>query len=279
MFSIQSALKEAKEALAPTSDSPHLDAEVLLCYVVGKNRAYLKTWPERQLTERQQQQFLDLIHQRQRGFPVAYLIGRREFWSREFWVTPDVLIPRPETELLVELALNLIPENESLQIADLGTGSGIIALTLAAERPAIQVTATDASATALQVAQQNARQLNVANVQFVKSDWFKQLDGAVFDAVISNPPYIAAGDPHLQQGDLRFEPPQALASGEQGMKDINAIAETARNHLKAAGHLLIEHGFDQQAQVQAVFNRYHYRNVRTFTDLAGLPRVTGGEWR
>lgn len=277
MPSIHSALRKASKQLKHTSDSPVLDAEVLLCVVLQQARSHLKAWPEKQLTTEQWAAFQSLLNKRQAGFPVAYLTGKREFWSREFKVTPDVLIPRPETELLIELALSIIPQNKPLQIADLGTGSGAIAITLAAERPAINVTATDVSTAALQVAQQNARQLNVTNIRFVKSHWFDQLAGALFDIVLSNPPYIAAGDPHLRQGDLRFEPAQALISGPHGLKDVTSITDTARYHLKPGGHLLVEHGFDQQQQVQSVFKQFHYQNIFTHADLSGLPRATEGQ--
>ncbi len=276
-MAIHSVIRNAASQLKASSDSPLLDAEVLLCFVLQKKRVYLKTWPERALTPEQANQFQSLVKKRRHGLPVAYLTGRREFWSREFLVTRDVLIPRPETELLIEVSLELIPPDQHLKLADLGTGSGIIAITLAAERPGLEVTATDLSPLALALARKNARQLNISNIQFHQSHWFDDLEESNFDFVVSNPPYIAKDDPHLQQGDLRFEPNSALISESQGLGCIETIANTARNHLLPGGYLLVEHGYDQQEQARKIFQQYQYTNLQTHIDLSGQPRVTLGQ--
>lgn len=275
---IQSLLEEASKTLAPVSESPWLDAEVLLCYCLDKPRSYLRAWPEKIPDAQQLAHYRDYIGKRQQGMPVAYLIGSREFWSREFQVSPDVLIPRPDTELLIELCLELIPEDQPYKLIDLGTGSGIIAVTLAAERPRAQVIACDLSEAALKIAQSNAKQHHANNIRFSQSNWFNAINDADFDLVVSNPPYIAADDPHLQQGDIRHEPDGALIAQEQGLQDIRILAEQAKLHLKPGGHLFVEHGYNQQHAVQDIFKANHYQNVATHTDLAGNPRVTSGQW-
>lgn len=276
--SIQSLLDRAVTLLSGVSESARLDAEVLLRYCLGKPRSFLRAWPERQLSSAQTSQFWDLLEQRRQGQPIAYLTGEREFWSRTFHVNPDVLIPRPDSELLIELSLSLVPEGQACKIIDLGTGSGILAITLAAERPLAEVMATDNSAAALKIARQNAEQLGVGNVRFLASHWFDAVADSNFDLVISNPPYIAEDDPHLRQGDVRFEPVTALVSEEMGLKDIRLLAEQAGNHLKPNGRLLMEHGYDQPDQVQTILKQLHYRQVATHSDLSGNPRVTSGIW-
>jgi release factor glutamine methyltransferase len=278
MQDIQSALTEASAALATLSDSPELDAEILLCLILEKPRTYLRTWPKKQLHAQQRIQFKALLKKRVQGTPIAYITGHREFWSRDFKVNPDVLIPRPDTELLIELSLPLISKVKSSKLIDLGTGSGNIAITLAAERPYAQIIATDISETALKVAKQNADRHHCRNIRFVQTSWFSEISETTFDLVISNPPYIAPNDPHLHQGDLRFEPQQALIAEDNGLKDISLIAESACKHLKEGGYLLIEHGYDQQRQVQAIFESFDYANIQTHTDLGGNPRVTLAQW-
>lgn len=277
MPSIQTLLTAASQQLANSSDSPALDAEVLLSHVLKKNRSYLRAWPENRLNTMQLSQFQNLIQQRQAGHPIAYLTGTREFWSREFLVTPEVLIPRPDTECLIDLALSLIPADSDCHIADLGTGSGIIAITLAAERPQSQVTACDLSATALVIATENAKRHQINNIRFYQSDWFANLPKQPFQIILSNPPYIATDDPHLQQGDVRFEPRSALIAKQRGLSDIESIAEQAKHWLEINGHLLVEHGYDQEAAVQQIFNNAGYTNVQTYRDLSGQPRVTYGK--
>lgn len=276
MPTIQSLLAQATQDLAASSGSPALDAEVLLCHVLAKPRTYLRAWGDKSLDEGQQHQFHALCAQRQQGWPIAYLIGSREFWSRDFWVTPDVLIPRPDTELLIELCLPLIPKDAGYTIIDLGTGSGIIAITLAAERPNAKLIAADRCPEALAVARENASRHQLANIEFYLSDWFKSLPPQRVQLIVSNPPYIAPQDPHLQQGDVRFEPDSALIAADEGLRDLKAIAETAKAWLVEGGHLLMEHGYDQTAAVQAIFNAHGYKDVQTYQDLSGQPRVTGG---
>ena len=277
MSSIKSLLANATNTLANHSDSPVLDAEVLLCFVLHKPRSYLRAWCDNTLTDQQQSDFTALIEQRQQGIPIAYLTGTREFWSRDFVVTPDVLIPRPDTELLIELSLELITKQKAVRILDLGTGSGIIAITLAAECPHAQVIAVDASLAALKVAQHNAQQHQLTNIAFYHSDWFANVPNQLFDLVISNPPYIDKDDEHLQQGDVRFEPKSALIANDDGLSDIKIIASAAQNYLVHSGHLLIEHGYNQARQAQAIFNALHYDKVHTYPDLSRQPRVTHGQ--
>lgn len=271
-------LVKATEHLEPSSDSAQLDAEVLLCHVLQKNRSFLRTWPEHWPSPQQIRQFEQLIEQRHHGLPIAYLIGQKEFWSRSFIVNPHVLIPRPDSELLVELSLALLPMDTNAALLDLGTGSGILALTLAAERPFADVTAIDVSLDALEVAQLNARTLGIPNVSFLQSAWFEQVPEVSFDLIVSNPPYVAADDPHLKHGDVRFEPETALISNDDGLEAIRQIAAQASNYLKNQGHLLIEHGYQQQAQVQAIFSQHHFIRINTHRDLSGNPRVTSGVW-
>jgi len=279
MLQIKSALAEAANALATSSDSPVLDAEVLLCMTLGKQRSYLRAWPERTLTSNESNTFWSLIQKRQQGIPVAYITGTREFWSRDFSVTPDVLIPRPDTELLVELSLKLIPTDKPTRIIDLGTGSGIIAITLAMERPYAQISASDFNEPALRIALQNADRQHIDCIKYYLSNWFADIPDIKFDLIISNPPYIAENDQHLNQGDVRFEPRSALIAEHEGLGDINTICDGARKHLEPGGYLLIEHGYQQQQQVQAIFKKFAYKHVQTHTDLSGQPRVTYGQWQ
>ncbi|MSP28727.1 MAG: peptide chain release factor N(5)-glutamine methyltransferase [Methylococcales bacterium] len=277
MPTIKTLLATAANTLTSHSDSPSLDAEVLLGFVLGKPRTYLRAWCENTLTDEQIAVFNALMKQREQGTPIAYLTGTREFWSRDFIVTSDVLIPRPDTELLIELSLELIPKNQAVKLIDLGTGSGIIAVTLAAERPNAQVVAVDASLAALNVAKHNAQQYQLTNIEFYQRDWFANVPHNLFDVVISNPPYIDPEDEHLQQGDVRFEPQSALIADNKGLSDIKIIADKARGYLKPAGHLLIEHGYNQAAQVQAIFNALAYDKVQSYRDLSRQPRVTYGQ--
>lgn len=279
MPSIKSVLAQAVESLAPVSESALLDAEILLCRVLGKERSHLRAWPDKRLQADHASAFWALVEERQQGKPIAYITASREFWSREFYVTPDVLIPRPDTELLIELSLRLIPENRPASLIDLGTGSGIIAITLAAERPQTEVSAADFSLAALKIAKHNALRHQLSNIRFYHSNWLEQVPAGSFDLIVSNPPYIAEDDSHLRQGDIRFEPQCALVAGQQGLNDIQIIADQARGRLKNQGHLLIEHGYNQQQQVQAIFTDLGYDQVQTYQDLSGQPRVTYGQWQ
>ena len=261
-----------------SSDSASLDAEILLCQILKKERSFLRAWPDIELQSKQTNQFWSLIKQRQQGTPIAYITGNKEFWSRDFHVNPDVLIPRPDTELIIELSLKLILDNKPIKIIDLGTGSGIIAITLAAERLQADISATDLCLAALSIAKLNARKHDINNIKFYQSNWFANVPPIKFNLIITNPPYIAEDDVHLTQGDIRFEPRSALCSGKQGLNDIIIIADTARNFLEPGGHLLIEHGYDQQHSAQSILKDYHYDFVQTATDLSGQPRVTYGQW-
>jgi release factor glutamine methyltransferase len=279
MPTLKTTLAEAASLLQAMTESPLLDAELLLCHVLGKDRSYLRAWPDAELNPVQLHAYKALVDDRRQGKPVAYLTGTREFWSRDFYVSPEVLIPRPDTELLIELSLALIPTNQPSRIIDLGTGSGIIAITLAAERPATHVSATDISAAALQVAKANAaRHQQVERIQFYQSHWLDDVPTGKFDLIVSNPPYISDDDEHLQQGDLRFEPLTALVSAQQGLSDIQTIAETARNRLENSGFLLVEHGYNQKEAAQKLFRNLGYHNVQTHNDLSGQPRVTSGQY-
>lgn len=250
------------------------EAELLLAHVLGKSRAWLFSWPEFEPDAAQCAAFERLVAARGAGEPVAYLTGHREFWSLDLGITPAVLIPRPETELLVELALARIALAGEFRVADLGTGSGAIALALARERPRMRIVATDASAAALAVARANAERLGIANVTFAQGHWCAALGAARFDLIVSNPPYIAASDPHLQQGDLRHEPLSALASGVDGLDAIRCICAEAGNHLFAQGGLLLEHGWDQAPRVRDLLIISGFINVHSVRDRNGHERVT-----
>ncbi|MFC5743833.1 peptide chain release factor N(5)-glutamine methyltransferase [Dyella tabacisoli] len=271
-------MTELHQALAAASKrlDERVDAEVLLAHVVGKPRSWLIAHANDVLEPRMDEAYAALVERRAAGEPVAYITGRRGFWTLELEVTPATLIPRPETELLVELALKRLPEDQPLRVVDLGTGSGAIALAIAHERPRMQVTATDASGEALAVAQRNAERFDIANIRFKQGDWLTPLSGQRFALIVSNPPYIEAGDPHLGQGDLRFEPVTALASGHDGLDAIRHIVEAAREHLNPDGWLLLEHGWNQGPAVRELLNAQGYRDVFTALDLEGRDRVSGG---
>ncbi|MBB6599880.1 peptide chain release factor N(5)-glutamine methyltransferase [Luteimonas sp. MC1825] len=252
------------------------DALTLLLHVLGRSHGWLYAHGDTPLAGDDAARLDALVARRAAGEPVAYLVGRRGFWSLDLVVTPDTLIPRPETELLVEQALARIPPATATRVADLGTGSGAIALAIASERPQARVLATDRSAAALAVAGANARALGIGNVEFREGDWFAPLAGACFDLIASNPPYIAEGDAHLGRGDLRHEPAEALASGRDGLDAIRVIAAAAPRHLASGGWLLIEHGWDQGAAVAALLRAAGFAAVATIPDLEGRDRVTLG---
>ena len=255
-----------------------VDAEFLLVHVLGKSRSWLFAHRDHLAPETCVAPFRSLVDRRAAGEPVAYLTGQRGFWRFDLAVSPATLIPRPETELLVELAVERLPVDRPLRIADLGTGSGAIALALAFERPHAHVVATDASAAALDVARANAAALQLRNVEFREGDWLSPLAGERFDLIASNPPYIALGDPHLGEGDLRFEPASALSSGADGLDALRAITGRAPAHLGDDGWLLVEHGWDQGAAVRGLFAAVGFIEVETARDLEGRDRVTLGCW-
>jgi release factor glutamine methyltransferase len=273
-------MAEVRQALAraATTLGDRLEAELLLVHVLGKPRSWLIAHADDELDVTHAAAFDALVQRRSDGEPVAYITGRRGFWSLDLEVTPATLIPRPETELLVELALDRLPATGATRVADLGTGSGAIALAIARESPAAQVLATDASADALAVAQRNAIAQRIANVAFAHGDWLSPLGDQAFDVIVSNPPYIEADDPHLGRGDLRFEPMSALASGADGLDDIRRIVADSRAHLKPGGWLLMEHGWNQGDAVRALLQASGYRDVFTARDLEQRDRVSGGRW-
>lgn len=275
---IDALLRDARARLEGAG-AEVVDAELLLSHVLGRGRSWLYAHAGDDIDAIAASAFAALVERRAAGEPVAYLLGTRGFWRFDLAVTPDTLIPRPETELLVELALRRLPERTPARVADLGTGSGAIALAIASERPGARVVATDASEPALAVARGNAAALGIGNVEFRHGDWLAPLAGARFDLVASNPPYIADADAHLAQGDLRFEPRGALASGVDGLDAIRRIVAGAPEHLCGGGWLLVEHGWRQGAAVRALFESAGFVDIATERDLEQRDRVTLGRRR
>ena len=263
-------------AAATARTGERIDAELLLLHLIKQPRSWLIGHADEVLAPALAARYSELIDRRVAGEPVAYLTGRRGFWTLDLEVTPDTLIPRPETELLVEVALERLPQDVPCSVADLGTGSGAVALAIALERPLSRMVATDASVQALAVAQRNAARHAIGNVAFVQGDWLEPLMEQRFHLIVSNPPYIEADDPHLVNGDLRFEPVSALASGRDGLDDIRKIVSDARAHLHPGGWLLIEHGWNQGAAVRLLFAAAGYAGVFTEPDLEARERVSGG---
>ncbi len=265
-----------KAVLELAPDEARIEVQSLLQHVLLVRRAYLLAHPEQVLDQTQQDTYEALLRRRLHGEPIAHLLREREFFGLTFKVTPATLIPRPETELLVEQTLLRMPQGKSSRILDLGTGSGAIALSIARARRDAEVVAVDASDGALQVARENADRLNVCNVSFRQGDWFSTLEGQRFDLIVSNPPYIAADDAHLAQGDVRFEPLSALASGPDGLDDIRCIIMAAPQHLTAKGWLLLEHGYDQAEAVRGLLTQNGFCDVFSEKDLASIERISGG---
>jgi release factor glutamine methyltransferase len=274
MSTVRALLEEGARAL--TGDEVRREAALLLRHVLDVSDAWLAAHPGDEVDAARAVAFRDMVQRRARGEPVAYLTGTRGFHDIELRVAPGVLIPRPETEVLVELALQRIPADADCNVADLGTGSGAIALAIARARPQARVVATDTSEAALDIARGNATLLRIDNIEFRKGDWYAGLSGELFDVIVSNPPYIAEGDPHLGEGDLRFEPVAALASGADGLDAIQAIVDGARQHLRNGGWLLLEHGFEQGAEVRDLLLEYGFAEVFTQNDLEGRERASGG---
>jgi release factor glutamine methyltransferase len=267
---IREALDAAQQA------SSRIEARVLLRGILHRSDAWLLAHDDELLTADQAQQYVALVVRRVAGEPIAYITGSREFHGREFKVTPAVLIPRPETELLVELALQRLPADAPCRVLDLGTGSGCIGITIAAERPQAQVTLVDASGAALEIARANAAQWAPANTSLLHGDWYSAVAAERYDLIVANPPYVAEGDAHLQQGDLRFEPRSALVSGVDGLSDLQQIIARAPQHLRAGGWLLLEHGFDQAVACAWLLEAAGFQDHFNAPDLAGVPRVSGG---
>jgi release factor glutamine methyltransferase len=264
------------QALAAARLDP-VDARALLRRALGVDDAYLIKYSGQALSDAQSELFSALVARRRAGEPIAYIVGAREFFSLKFKVTPAVLIPRPETELLVEIALDRIAQESACRVLDLGAGSGCVAISVATHRQRSRVVAADNSAAALAVARDNAASHAVTNIEFMESDWFGGLAGRQFDVIVANPPYIAAGDPHLRQGDLRFEPAAALTAGADGLDCIRLIIASAPQYLSEGGWLAFEHGYDQAARCRELLTQAGFSEVFSRADLAGIERVSGGQ--
>ncbi len=273
LYTIQQLLEQSYRKLS------RLDARLLLQHTMQVNHAYLITHADETLSAQHAKKFLELVSHRYKGVPVAYLTGMCDFYDLTFKVTADVLIPRPETELLVETVLTNVPESLRCSILDLGAGSGAIGITIARHRPLAHVVAVDISPKAIEVANWNARNLGVNNIQFILSDWYDSLDtGAAFDWIVANPPYVAENDPHLQQGDLRFEPDIALSAHNNGTASIQHIISNAPGFLAADGQLLFEHGYDQSVYCQQLLKSHGFQNILSYRDLSGIQRACSGSY-
>jgi len=267
-------LKEAAQRLAPYSDSARFEAELLLAYVMKKERSYFYTWPNQCIIQQHYQHFEQLIQQRLQGQPIAYIMEQYAFWTLELKVTKDTLIPRPETELLIETALDYYKSQDALRILDLGTGSGAIALAIASEFRNSHILAVDLSTAALQVAKDNAVRHQLDNVQFLQSDWFSNILVQEFDLILSNPPYIEIDDPHLNQGDIRHEPRLALHSGIDGFNAIRQIIQQCQGYLKPQGWLMFEHGYQQAETARHYLANANFEKIQSLRDLAGHERIS-----
>ncbi|KJK05998.1 MULTISPECIES: peptide chain release factor N(5)-glutamine methyltransferase [Pseudomonas] len=272
MTIIASLLRAAE---LPDSPTARLDVELLLAAAIGKSRSYLHTWPERIVSSEAALIFAQYLQRRRSGEPVAYILGQQGFWNLDLEVAPHTLIPRPDTELLVETALELLPTTP-VRVLDLGTGTGAIALALASERPQWQVSAVDRVLEAVALAERNRQRLSLDNVQVRSSHWFDALGGERFDLIISNPPYIAAEDPHLVSGDVRFEPSSALVAGADGLDDLRIIISQAPAHLQPGGWLLLEHGYDQAAAVRELLALHDFEQIESRIDFGGHERISLG---
>jgi len=273
-FSIGRYIEDASVLLSKVADNPRLEAELLLGLVLRKTRAHLIAWSDRQLDRQNRVTFEALVRQRFSGVPMAYISGVREFWSMPLRVDRSVLIPRHETELLVEKALEHIPDEDDIRVLDLGTGCGAISLAIARERPKAQVIGVDISQAALRIARLNRKILKIRNVEFMDSDWFDAVRGSKFHCIVSNPPYVVNRDEFLLDGELRFEPPEALAAGDDGLECIGQIIDRAHNYIVRQGWMLIEHGSTQQRPVRKLLEAQRYYDITCYQDAAGHDRVT-----
>lgn len=283
-LTIAEALKKSA-LLDSLSDSARLDTEILLADALKKDRTYLYTWPENALNQEQETHFLSAMQRRINGEPIAYIIGEKEFWSLSLAVNSSTLIPRPDTEIIVETALGLFADDASAlakTVIDLGTGTGAIALALASEKPQWNIIAVDVSEAACELAEKNRQKYQLNNVSIQQSHWLNSVeligDENKADMIVSNPPYIDPHDPHLSQGDVRFEPHSALVASNQGLADIEIIVEQAQFYLKEKGYLLIEHGYQQADAVKVIFQQYHYHDIVMVRDMADNPRITVGQF-
>jgi len=280
LFTIANCLKKSSE-LAEISDSPRLDIEIFLTHILQKDRTYLFTWPEKELTDEEANQFNHFLARRLTGEPVAHIIGQREFWSLPLMVNNSTLIPRPDTELLVEATLGLFAEDEENQprrLLDLGTGTGAIVLALAHEKKSWQCVGVDKELAAVELAEKNRENLTLGNVKILQSDWFSALvNEATFDIIVSNPPYIDPDDEHLREGDVRFEPLSALIAGNKGLADLAFIISQSPTFLRTNGWLLVEHGYDQGETVRKLFEQNNFTEINTFRDFGRNERVTIGQ--
>ncbi len=275
MTTLAALLAEGTQRLADSSDSARVDCEILLGHVLNKPRSYFFSHPEHEVSAAQAAQFRDWLQRRAEGQPVAYLVGRQAFYQHEFLVSPDTLIPRADTELLVDAVLERLPADDALRIADLGTGTGAIAISLALSRPRWQLEAVDFTVAILDLVQRNVSRLQATNVKILQSNWCARLHGD-YDAIVSNPPYIAEQDRHLDQGDVRFEPRSALVAGDDGLDDIRVIVAQSRPLLRVGGLLALEHGYDQADAVQTILCDNGFARIETLRDLGDNDRVTLG---
>jgi len=276
-LTLEQAVAAGADLLASSSESAKLDAQVLLLHILQKPRSYLFTWPEHELSDDQQLQFNVFIQRRLKGEPVAHITGLREFWSLSLEVNATTLIPRPDTETLVECALNMVMPDKA-KVLDLGTGTGAIALALGSEMPNWKIVAVDRVTDAVALANKNQQRLGINNVEVKQSNWFSALQGEKFNLIVTNPPYIEQGDIHLNQGDVRFEPLSALVADDAGMSDIKQIISHSRDYLLSSGYLLIEHGFEQAEAVRHLFKEMAFINIKTVKDFGNNDRVTLAQW-
>lgn len=276
---IAGLINYGQQQLAQRSDSAKLDAQILLGFVLDKARSYLLTWPEKTLPKTNVQHYLYLLQRRIAGEPIAYIVGVQEFWSLPFRVSPATLIPRPDTEVLVELVLEHFAQHNTLHCLDLGTGTGAIALALASEQPHWTIDAVDFSHDAVALAKQNAVDLGLSQVNIFHSNWFSAVNERTYDVIVSNPPYIDVLDKHLHEGDVRYEPESALVADEQGFGDIKHIAQQARGFLSSQGALFFEHGFEQAEGVRKLLTTLGYANAQTVKDFNGHDRITWATYK
>ena len=271
-MNIKNIMSDLSVKLSKVSSSPELDSEILLMKALRVSRAYLYTYNEKVIPDSKKKLLEELVNRRMNKEPIAYILGKKEFWSRDFYINQHTLIPRPESEMLVELIIQASARKKISSILELGTGSGCISVSLAKELSHSQIVSTDICAKALKVANKNAQHYGVNNISFIKSDWFNKLDNQKFDCIVSNPPYIKEDDPYLSE--LTFEPSKALVSGDDGLEAIEIISSNAAEYLSPEGKIFIEHGKDQKKEIQKIFELNNWRDIICHRDLCGLPRIT-----